>query len=317
MICYSAIKNKNIKTIQECIKTIPEDNTKEISKYKAIIEHKNGNYELSEGYYLDFLDQKNNIEEEIIFSNYLAEIYVIKSDFYQAINYISNAASLNSKLKYFNKEKYINKIKIKIGILNIFLHLGVKDKLKEDYKKITDSLKKINSKESINILLKIYYILSFLEAKDNNIDYSIDYAKKIEKISKTSNYKLGIAYGNMATVNALIIDDNFIDIKYLRKLIKETEDIFINLSIKEDIVFDLDMLNIKIDIKEGNYLKAKSELFKKYSYLDNKIGNKNKIKILYSILHNIYIKEEDSHNAMKYKWKEIEITKSIRKKTRH
>jgi hypothetical protein len=309
--CKQALKERYVEILKDCLKKLPEKNFKERAKYEAFIAHKKGDYERAEGYYIDFLNQNKDLKEEIMFSILLAELYVTKADFFQAIQYLSDANILNDKLDEGNSKK-INRVKIKVGISNIFYYLNIEDEIIMEYQEVVKILEGINTKESKQIESEIFYTLSILFQKRNNAEKAFEYAEKSLSVSDDFDYLLGMGYGNIALAYANLLKNDPTNIEEAESLTHKAEEIFLILDLQDQVIFNIEILKININLKNSNYVKAKERLSDLELSFKNKLGVQNYLKSIYALYYQLYEKIDNKRKAIEYKWKEINLKKEIR-----
>lgn len=309
--CEVALTEKYIEVLQDCIQDIPENNIKDIAKFKGFIAHKTGKYERAEGFYIEFLQINENINEEIKYSILLGNLYVHQANFYEAVNYYSIAFKLN-KIITEKEKSSLNLAKIKMGLSNIFYYLNVKTEVILEYKEIIQILEKLNTKESKHLLNEVYFLLSTIYSNMNNSVQAELYADQALKIADESDYLLGMGYAKKALSYAYIFSKDQVKIDKANFLILESEEIFNILDIQDEIIFNLEIMKIKIMIEEKKYSLARKEIMELEIKYTKNANNYNQLTAIYELFYNLYMQSNNKAAALRYKWKEIEVNEEIR-----
>jgi len=307
--CFKSIKDEKIDKVKECLINLPEENTKERAKYEAFIAHKSNKIERAEGYYIDFLKQNEDEENEIYFSILLSQLYIVRNDFYLAMKYLSKANILNEKNSTLNDVE-LNRAKIKIGILDTFNYLEINDQLIKDYENVIEMLEAINSGESNKIKSDVLYKISILYFKENNYLKAKKYAKEALSIADKENYLFGVAHGYMAEAYVSLLEEK--DNKdYAEDLINSAEEIFIILDLQEKNSFNINVLKIKVNLKEKDYIKASKKLQEMEDFFKKRINVNKNLQEIYNLSFQLYQSIDNKVKAIEYKLKEINIRKEI------
>jgi len=307
--CFKSIKDEKIDKVKECLINLPEENTKERAKYEAFIAHKSNKIERAEGYYIDFLKQNEDEENEIYFSILLSQLYIVRNDFYLAMKYLSKANILNEKNSTLNDVE-LNRAKIKIGILDTFNYLEINDQLIKDYENVIEMLEAINSGESNKIKSDVLYKISILYFKENNYLKAKKYAKEALSIADKENYLFGVAHGYMAEAYVSLLEEK--DNKdYAEDLINSAEEIFIILDLQEKNSFNINVLKIKVNLKAKDYIKASKKLQEMEDFFKKRINVNKNLQEIYNLSFQLYQSIDNKVKAIEYKLKEINIRKEI------
>lgn len=309
--CEMALQEKYIEVLEDCVKEIPEDYTLEKSKFNGFIAHKKGDYSKAEGFYIEFLKLNENLFEEISYSIKIANIYVNQANFYQSVNYYSNAFKLNKKIED-KKIRNLNTAKIKIGLSNIFYYLNVKKEVVLEYKEIIELLKPIKTKESMHLLNEVYFLLSILYTNINQNELAEKHALKSYEIADESDYLLGMGYAKKALSYSYTFSKDEEKRKQAKFLVKQAEEIFGILDIQDEIVFNLEVMKANIMIENGEYILARNKIRKLEQNYGNISNGYNNLASIYDLYFKLYTKNNNIIAALGYKWKEIEVNEEIR-----
>ena len=309
--CEVALNEKYIEVLQDCVKEIPIEYKKEISKFQAFISHKTGDYTRAEGFYIEFLKLNENEREEIKYSILLGELYVHQANFYEAIHHYSIAFNLNKNVSERN-ESNLNIAKIKMGLSNIFNYLNVKTEVVLEYKEIINILKEIKTKESQQLINEVYFLLSIMYANIGEVKEAEKYATKAYEVADTNDYLLGMGYAKKALSYAYILSNNYQKEIKAQKLIMESEEIFDILDVQDEIIFNLEIMKINIMIENKEYTKSRMDIMELEKKYNNMANNFNNLAAIYGLYYELYIKSNNKAAALRYKWKEIETNEEIR-----
>lgn len=309
--CESALQENYIEILKECIIKLPENEYQlEILKYKGFIFQKNSEYEKAEGFYLEFLEKNKKHNDNIIIHILLGNLFVGQSYFFKAIQNFSKANILNKKIKTNNNK--INNAKIKLGINSIFYYLNINKEIVDEYQKTIELLETINTKEAKQLQVEALFIQSIIFSKIKDSELAIRSAERGLVISEENDYLLGLAYSKKALVFAYINEEPKVNIDKAEGLIAEAEEIFNILDIKDEVIFNIDILKTNILLYNKKYAKAKQKLDElEKLYLSQ--NSKNYLKSIYSLYYNLYNTIGNKEKSIFYKLKEININKELRK----
>ena len=173
---------------------------------------------------LDLLKKTDNLYMKIALLNSMGEIYKIQKEFDKALSIYKESLALSEKTG--GKRTYYTTLKL---MADLYYARGEKEKALELYKKIRDFYREMNDEENeSNILL---FIANFY-SNENKYDEARKYAVEVEKIAGKNQNSLNLYTATrLLSYLALAGKDEEKALTYLKKAIAISEEMFAKIRI--------------------------------------------------------------------------------------